>query len=66
MENLLIDIGNSSVKAAFANGDKLEDTVRYEGSDIVGFISGLLSLRKALVVAISSVRDFPPDYFFIT
>lgn len=59
----MIDIGNSSVKAAFANGDKLEDTVRYEGSDIVGFISGLLSLRKALVVAISSVRDFPPDYF---
>jgi type III pantothenate kinase len=64
VENLLIDIGNTSVKAAFANGDILEDSVRYEGTDVVGFVSRLLSSREVSIVAISSVRDFPSGYFF--
>lgn len=59
----MIDIGNTSVKAAFAKEDKLEDIVRYEGTDIVGFVSQLLLHRKVSVIAISSVRSLPPDYF---
>ena len=61
--NLLIDIGNSSVKASFAQGIDLEDTVRYGGIDVLDFIMQLAKKKKICIIAISSVRKFESDYF---
>ena len=61
--NLLIDIGNSSVKASFAQGVNLEDVVRYEGIDILNFIMELTKKKRVSTIAISSVREFESDYF---
>jgi len=54
--NLLIDIGNTSVKASYANGMKLEEPIRYEGGDLHSFILGLAKQKKVKTIAISSVR----------
>ncbi len=56
MTNLLIDIGNTSVKASYANGMKLEEPIRYEGGDLHSFILGLAKQKKVKTIAISSVR----------
>ncbi len=56
MINLLIDIGNSSVKASYAKGSSLEEVRRYEGEDLYGFIAGLAKRREVEVIAISTVR----------
>ncbi|MDP3437562.1 MAG: type III pantothenate kinase [Bacteroidales bacterium] len=56
MINLLIDIGNSSVKASYAKGSSLEEVIRYEGEDVCGFIAGLAKRRRVEVIAISTVR----------
>jgi len=61
--NLLIDIGNSSVKASFAQGVNLEDTVRYGGTDVLDFIMQLAKKKRVCVIAISSVRKFESNYF---
>ncbi len=63
MINLLIDIGNTSVKASYAMGTSLEDTLRYTGDDVYGFISGLAKQRGPDVIAISSVRNYEKGYF---
>lgn len=63
MVNLLVDIGNSSVKASFAQGVNLEDTVRFDGTDVLEFILELAKKRSISVIAISSVRKFESDYF---
>lgn len=63
MVNLLIDIGNSSVKASFAQGVNLEEAVRYEGTDVLDFITQLATKRSVAVIAISSVREFASNYF---
>ena len=54
MINLLIDIGNSSVKASFAQGVNLEDTVRYGGTDVLDFIMQLAKKKKALTRALKT------------
>lgn len=59
MENFLIDIGNSSVKSAFATGTKLKETVRYNGIDITGHIVSRAKERFSDTIALSSVRDLP-------
>lgn len=56
MRNLLVDIGNSSVKAAFANGFKLDEVLRYEGEDVVSFIAGIVENEQPYSIVISSVR----------
>jgi len=59
--NLLIDIGNSSVKAAFAKGVELGITHRYFGENLLGFIKGVMSGNRPDIIAISSVRKID-DY----
>jgi type III pantothenate kinase len=54
--NLLIDIGNSSVKASYAKGSSLEEVIRYEGENLYEFIAGLAKRREVEVIAISTVR----------
>jgi len=61
--NLLVDIGNSSVKASFAQGVSLEDAVRFNGADVLDFILQLAKKRSVSVIAISSVRKFESDFF---
>jgi type III pantothenate kinase len=61
--NLLIDIGNTSVKASYAQGTSLEETIRYTGEDVYGFISGLAKQRRPVIIAVSSVRKHTPGYF---
>ncbi|GAB1473718.1 type III pantothenate kinase [Bacteroidota bacterium] len=61
--NLLIDIGNTSAKASFANEVVLEEPVRFEGADVSGFIYDLAVQRRPHVIAISSVRKFEEGYF---
>lgn len=56
MINLLIDIGNSSVKASYAKGSSLEEVIRYEGENLYEFIAGLAKRREVEVIAISTVR----------
>lgn len=56
MINLLIDIGNSSVKASYAKGGLLEEIIRYDGEDVYGFIANLAKRREIDVIAISTVR----------
>jgi type III pantothenate kinase len=54
--NLLIDIGNSSVKASYAIGSSLEEVIRYDGEDVLGFIATLAKSREVEVIVISTVR----------
>lgn len=63
MTNLVLDIGNSSVKASFVKGANLEEVKRFEGEDIAGFIQELTALRKPNILAISSVRELSNDFF---
>jgi type III pantothenate kinase len=63
MYNLLIDIGNTSCKACFSNAKDctLGKISRYEGTDMKGFIAGLLKEKeeaegKPEVIALSNVR----------
>lgn len=56
MRNLLVDIGNSSVKAAYAKGLLIDKITVYKGDDIVTFINSLVINEKPYSIVISSVR----------
>lgn len=57
MVNLLLDIGNSSVKASFCKDLSLENIIRYDGTDIISFVLSLIDREEVGSVVISSVRD---------
>ncbi|MBO8470184.1 MAG: type III pantothenate kinase [Bacteroidetes bacterium] len=59
MPNLIIDIGNTALKAAWSDGMTLGKTFRYQGEKITEFISGLVSRDIPDVMVISTVRDIP-------
>lgn len=63
MTNLIVDIGNTSVKLSVARGSTLDEIVRYSGDDIYQFISDNAIMCSPEVIAISSVRKFPRDFF---
>ncbi len=63
MANLIIDIGNSSLKAAFAEGVELGQTHRYDGDNIMGFIMELTDQNHPSVMIISSVRHFEDSFY---
>ena len=58
MANLLIDIGNTAVKAAWADGMTLGRTSRYQGERIMDFILSLTAEQKPEILVLSSVRNF--------
>ncbi|MCK9628907.1 MAG: type III pantothenate kinase [Bacteroidales bacterium] len=62
--NLLIDIGNSSVKAAFANGKELSEVHICRDENVEGFIRGLIKNERPQIIALSSVRR--PDKDFLS
>ncbi len=57
MANLIIDIGNTALKAAWSEGQTLGKTFRYQGERAVDFILSLTSRVKPEVIVIATVRD---------
>jgi type III pantothenate kinase len=57
MANLIIDIGNTALKAAWADGVTLGKTFRYQGERTVDFILSITSKVKPVVMVISTVRE---------
>lgn len=57
MGNLVIDIGNTALKAAWADGVTLGKTFRYQGEKMSDFILSLVLKNKPDVIVVSSARD---------
>jgi type III pantothenate kinase len=58
MANLLIDIGNTALKASWADGMTLGKTFRYQGEKKFSFILSQTSTQKPEIMVISNVRPF--------
>ena len=58
MANLLIDIGNTTLKASWAGGMTLGKTFRYQGEKKMSFILSQTSRQKPEIMVISNVRSF--------
>ena len=56
MANLIIDIGNTALKAAWADGMTLGKTFRYQGERMLDFILSLTEKEKPEILLLSSVR----------
>ncbi len=61
MPNLIIDIGNTVLKASWADGITLGKTFRYQGERMLDFILSLTSREKPEIMVLSSVRTFSSD-----
>ena len=61
MANLIIDIGNTALKASWADGITLGKTYRYQGERMLDFILSLVSKSKPEIMVLSSVRVFYPQ-----
>ncbi|MCM1176876.1 MAG: type III pantothenate kinase [Bacteroidales bacterium] len=57
MANLIIDIGNTALKAAWADGVTLGKTFRYQGERIMDFILSLTSRMKPDTMVIATARE---------
>ena len=58
MANLIIDIGNTVLKAAWCEEITLGKTYRYQGEKMFDFILSLTEKNKPDVLVLSSVRNF--------
>ncbi len=58
MANLIIDIGNTVLKASWADGITLGKTYRYQGERMLEFILSLTSREKPEIMILSNVRAF--------
>ena len=54
MSNLLVEIGNTALKAAWADGLTLGKTFRYQGEKMLEFVESLVVKEKPAVMVISS------------
>ena len=63
MENLLIDIGNTSVKIALSKGTEVLEVNKYRGNDILKFVENFINGRSFDVIVVSSVRDTKKEDF---
>lgn len=61
MANLLVEIGNTAVKAAWAEGTVLGKTVRYQGEKVMEFIASLTEKQVPPVMSVVSVRDITAE-----
>ncbi len=57
MSNLLIEMGNTALKAAWAEGETLGKTIRYQGEKTIEFIQHLTERERPDVLVLASVRD---------
>ena len=58
MANLIIDIGNTALKAAWCDGITLGKTYRYQGEKMIDFILSLTEKSKPEIMMLSSKRIF--------
>ena len=58
MANLVIDIGNTALKASWADGMTLGKTFRYQGERMMDFILSLTEKERPETMILSSVRTF--------
>ena len=58
MANLIVDIGNTVLKAAWCDGITLGKTYRYQGEKMFDFILSLAEKNRPEVLVLSSVRFF--------
>ena len=56
MANLIIDIGNTALKAAWADGITLGRTFRYQGERMTEFILSLIDNERPEIMIVSSAR----------
>ena len=61
MSNLLIEIGNTAVKAAWSEGSVLGKTIRYQGERIMEFITSITEKQPPVVMAVVAVRKIEDD-----
>lgn len=54
MANLIVDIGNTAVKAAWSEGVTLGRTFRYQGEKVCDFICSLVEKERPAILLISS------------
>ncbi len=57
MPNLLVEIGNTALKAAWSEGVTLGKTFRYQGEKMFEYIDSLVEKEKPAVMVISSTID---------
>ena len=60
MANLVVDIGNTALKAAWADGVTLGKTFRYQGERMTDFILSIAGKSRPDVLVVSSVREISP------
>ena len=58
MATLLIDIGNTALKASWADGITLGKTFRYQGERMLEYIESLTSESRPELMVLSSARHF--------
>lgn len=62
MSNLLVEIGNTALKAAWAEGNTLGRTVRYQGEKLHGFLlKTLLADAHPEIIVLATKRDMPEE-----
>ena len=65
MANLVIDIGNTALKASWCEGMTLGKTFRYQGERMFDFILSLISRSRPEKIVLSSVRNFTENHLEI-
>ena len=58
MADLVIDIGNTALKASWCDGMTLGKTFRYQGERMFDYILSLTSKTRPEIIVLSSVRNF--------
>ncbi len=58
MADLIIDIGNTALKASWCDGITLGKTYRYQGEKMLDFILSMVSESRPDKIMLSSVRNF--------
>ena len=61
MSNLLIEMGNTALKAAWSEGTTLGKTFRYQGERVIEYILSLTSKEKPEVMAVAAVAELSPS-----
>ena len=58
MANLIVDIGNTALKASWCDGITLGKTYRYQGERMLDYILSMTEKEKPEILVLSSVRNF--------